>query len=362
MTVLIQPLDESVEVADPVAVGVVEGLDVQLVEHDVLVQSGSSLTGGAPGANSGADASCAAVSCTAPTSQAAYVGPHQQAANDPSYLMGNFAARLHVLLARDAPLGVVIRRGPSKVVATILWNRATDEFELGQWLKGRIYERRSDLSPDGKHLIYFAMNGKWKEEAGGSWTAISRAPYLKAIALFPKGDCWHGGGLWTGDTRYWINDGYGHTVLRDTKAVRRDLKWQPPASYGGECPGVYYLRLAREGWALKETIHWGKWNNMLVTFEKPCPKGWILRKLAHAEVGAPPGKGCYWDEHELVHPSSGAAIRMPGWEWAELDGERLVWAEQGRLEAGRLTAEGLVERRMLADFNEMEFAPVEAPY
>jgi cytochrome bd-type quinol oxidase subunit 2 len=30
---------------------------------------------------------------------------------------------------------------------------------VGQWLKGRIYERRSDLSPDGKHLIYFAMNG-----------------------------------------------------------------------------------------------------------------------------------------------------------------------------------------------------------
>ena len=107
--------------------------------------------------------------------------------------MSKFAARIHILLASDAPMGVVIRRGPSKSVATMLWNRRNDTFELGQWLKGRIYERRSDLSPDGKHLIYFALNGKWQSTVGGSWTAISRAPYLKAIALFAKGDGWHGG-------------------------------------------------------------------------------------------------------------------------------------------------------------------------
>jgi len=124
--------------------------------------------------------------------------------------MPHFAPRIHVLLAKTAPIGLVIRRGPSKSVATILWNRTTDEFELGQWLKGRIYERRSDLSPDGKHFLYFAMNGKRQTKARGSWTAISRAPYLKALALFPKGDCWHGGGLWTGDRRYWLNDGQEH--------------------------------------------------------------------------------------------------------------------------------------------------------
>src|SRR5919198_4444283 len=98
--------------------------------------------------------------------------------------MARFFARIHALLASEAPLGVVIRRGPSKQVCTVLWDRRRDEFRLGQWLRGRIYERRSDLSPDGKHLIYFAMNGRWNSEAKGSWTAISRAPYLKALALF----------------------------------------------------------------------------------------------------------------------------------------------------------------------------------
>ena len=42
-------------------------------------------------------------------------------------------------------MGVVIRRGPSKSVATLLWKSKTDQFQLGQWFKGRIYERRSDL-------------------------------------------------------------------------------------------------------------------------------------------------------------------------------------------------------------------------
>ncbi|KAF1719948.1 hypothetical protein [Pseudoxanthomonas wuyuanensis] len=275
--------------------------------------------------------------------------------------MAKFAARIHVLLAREAPLGVVIRRGPSKSVAALLWDRKTDAFKLGQWLKGRIYERRCDLSPDGKHLLYFAMNGKWETEAKGAWTAISRAPFLKALAIFPKGDCWHGGGLWTGNRSYWLNDGYGHTVLRDATSLRRDAAWQPPANYGGECPGVYYPRLLRDGWTLVEQDKNDRLKDRFV-FEKPCPSGWILRKIAHAEIGAPPGKGCYWDEHELIHPSSGVSIACPHWEWADLDRKRLVWATEGRLEAARLTDQGLIGKRILFDFNDMVFESITAPY
>src|SRR5213082_1309660 len=106
---------------------------------------------------------------------------------------GKFPARLHVLIARAAKVGLVIRRGPSKSVCTVLWNRERDTFKLGQWMRGRIYERRSDLSPDGRHLIYFAMNGRWQIGAKGSGAGILRVPDLEAISLFSKGDCWHGG-------------------------------------------------------------------------------------------------------------------------------------------------------------------------
>jgi hypothetical protein len=275
--------------------------------------------------------------------------------------MVSIAPRIHVLLARSAPIGVVIRRGPSKAVATLLWNRETDEFHLGQWLKGRIYERRSDLSPDGKHLIYFAMNGKVQSETGGAWTAISRAPYLKALALFAKGDTWHGGGLWTGSEKYWLNDGYGHMVLLDTKAVRRDVKYASSDNYGGECPGVYYRRLIRDGWFLKERIHSGKSKDKDI-FEKPCSDGWTLRKIAHSELGATPGKGCYWDEHEMLHAASERSIALPHWEWADMDGKRIVWAAEGKLFAGRLTDQGLMDEKTLFDFNDMEFERVKAPY
>lgn len=69
-------------------------------------------------------------------------------------------ARLHVLLAREAPLGVVIRRGPSKTVCTINWDRRRDEFTVGQWMRphlraqGRPVARRQipDLFCDERPL------------------------------------------------------------------------------------------------------------------------------------------------------------------------------------------------------------------
>src|SRR5438094_7956154 len=88
-------------------------------------------------------------------------------------------ARLHVLLASEAAVGVVLRRGPANAVCSVLWDRKKDTFEIGQWLRARSYERRADLSPDGRHLIYFAMNGRWTSEARGSCTASARAPWLK---------------------------------------------------------------------------------------------------------------------------------------------------------------------------------------
>ncbi|QEH35791.1 hypothetical protein OJF2_43480 [Aquisphaera giovannonii] len=270
-----------------------------------------------------------------------------------------FPARIHVLLARRAPVGVVIRRGPSKRVCTVLWDRTADAFRLGQWLHGRVYERRSDVSPDGTHLIYFAMDGHWDGEAGGSWTAISRVPYLKALTLLAKGDCWHGGGLFTGGGRYWLNDGCGHASIRESHEVVRDLKYQPDRHFGGECPGVYYARLLRDGWTLIRREAIGRWKAMSV-FEKPAPGGWTLRKLAHEEVGAPPGKGCYWDEHELDGP--GGRISCPDWEWAEVDGDRLAWAAAGKLFGGRPGEGGIAASAELHDFNGMEFEAIAAPY
>jgi hypothetical protein len=263
-------------------------------------------------------------------------------------------------MARAARVGVVIRRGPSKKVCTVLWDRRTDEFQVGQWLNGRIYERRSDLSPDGKYLIYFAMNGRWESESRGSWTAISRAPYLKAIAMFPKGDCWNGGGLFLDKSTYWLNHYCPHTELWNTHEVRQDEQFWPSTNYGGECPGVYYPRLLRDGWAYIEKR--GFRGQHTDVFEKPLREGWILRKLAHSQSGAPPGKGVYWDEHELFRPLTKNLIECPGWEWAELDRTRIVWSTEGKLFTARVRTSGLVGEHELFDFNKLSYEPLKAPY
>ena len=274
--------------------------------------------------------------------------------------MAQFPARLHVLLSSGASTAVVIRRGPSSSVCTVLWDRASDEFTLGQWMRGRIYERRSDLSPDGKHLIYFAMNGQRDSETKGAWTAISRAPYLKAITLLAKGDCWHGGGLFTGDRSCWLNDGYGHTVLRNSAEVRRDTNFEPTRNFGGECPGVYYPRLLRDGWALIRAENRGKWKSVTI-FEKPVPGGSATQENRTRGSWGAPGS-CYWDEHELSHAETRTAIDGSKWEWAEFDRGRLVWATEGKLYAGYLRKGAIQDESVLHDFNAMTFEAVAAPY
>ena len=272
--------------------------------------------------------------------------------------MAEIPARLHVLLARDTPMGLVIRRGPSKSVATILWNRDTDDFQVGQWLKGRIYERRSDLSPDGRYFIYFAMNGKWSTESKGSWTAVSRSPYLKAIAMFPKGDCWNGGGLWTDPTTYWING--GGSVLLDAAESKR-AEFGPVGGVGSECLSVYYPRLIRDGWKLTGRLKDSE-AGTVSNFEKQFNRDWVLCKFAHAQTGSPEGKGCYWDAHQIKNTDLGIEFDYPDWEWAEIDGQRLVWATGGKLFSGILGPRGLVCETELYDFNPMKFRPIKAPY
>ena len=78
---------------------------------------------------------------------------------------------------------MVFRRGPSGEVALVGWDTERHAFELGQWFRGRIYERRCDLSPSGERLAYFAGTHRGPM---GTWTAVSRPPFLTALALWPK--------------------------------------------------------------------------------------------------------------------------------------------------------------------------------
>lgn len=268
-----------------------------------------------------------------------------------------FPARIHVLLARESSTAVVIRRGPAHRTAFIGWDRCTDQFSVGQWLNGRIYERRSDLSPDGRHLIYFALNGKWADATQGSWTAVSRAPYLKALSLFALGHTWAGGGLFLSDDTYWLADiqGSGHQTVHDDSGLTRST--DSLCSTGD----FYQFRLQRDGWRLTGVIGKDSVPTQL-NFEKPLTPNILLQKRSVQHGGRVVGRGQAYDEHQLMNRATGETLDCPDWEWAEVDGGRLVWAQGGKLFAGRvprLQPEGV---KLLADFNLLRYHRLRAPY
>jgi hypothetical protein len=228
---------------------------------------------------------------------------------------------------------VVIRRGGSKVFCTIAWDLASDTFEVGQWCKHKIYPRRSDISSDGQWLVYFALNGRWRSDTRGSFTAVSYAPYLKALWLWPQGDTWGGGGLFYRDAAQ---------MPDRIRSVFASL-WAPPGRdrlYFGD----YLNRLDRDGW--QQT------RDGLV---KEIGRGLRLRKIVRSE---PSG-----ERHQLLG-TDGTTTDLSRWEWAEYDAprKRVVWAEAGILRAATPHADGLGDPRALFDARAMSFAALKAPY
>jgi hypothetical protein len=180
--------------------------------------------------------------------------------------------RLHFIVARKAPVAVVFRRGPTRQVEVLKWDLNTDELTAGQWLKGRIYERRCDLSPNGDFLIYFAAKYETKLR---TWTAISRPPYLTALALWPKGDAWGGGGLFDSDRRVRLNHRPDEMKQESEFRLAPSMTIVPLWEYAGsgEDDPIHHIRLVRDGWtwidngshARKHPFDSSPW----ITFEPP---------------------------------------------------------------------------------------------
>lgn len=156
---------------------------------------------------------------------------------------------MYVLMARAAPRAVIFRRGPTRHVQLLSWNLDTDEIVPGQWFKGRVYERRCDLSPDGELLIYFAAKF-WRDPE--AWTGISRPPYFTALALWMKDTSYGGGGLFDSANRVGLNHRAGDFALAAGFALPPGFDVHPIAPWagGGEDHPIWSMRLERDGWTL----------------------------------------------------------------------------------------------------------------
>jgi len=267
-------------------------------------------------------------------------------------------ARLHVLLSQKSTQAIVIRRGPSKRTATIGWDRRNDVFTVGQWFKGKLYPYRSDISPDGAFWIYFAMSEKNK-----TWTAVAKPPYLKALDFYPKGCAWNGGGLFSTVRSYWLNDGGAtlHKRERFISGLTVLPQWNDEPNWHSECPLVYFYRLARDGWIQQKTERTGKYG-CITWFYKNANKHGQLWKLFHGGIDHPIGKSPYYESHALHIYKDKSMIELPDMEWADVDGNRIVWAENGLIMSGNLSKQGLVNQKILFDTNPLVFTELTAPY
>jgi hypothetical protein len=118
--------------------------------------------------------------------------------------------RLFVYLARDAPVAVVLRRGPTDWARLSLWHTDSDGFAHGQWLKGRVYERRSDLSADGSLFAAFVRQSGGRDPRRDSWIAVSRPPFFSALAVWFVGGTSHTGAFFPARSALWLGFPAGH--------------------------------------------------------------------------------------------------------------------------------------------------------
>lgn len=172
--------------------------------------------------------------------------------------------RIDGIVAREAPVAVIFRRGPSQYCQLLTWNLETDEITPGQWIHGKVFTRRCDLSPNGAYLISgisdYSRNrrsaveqyGLKYEHMASGWTAISKPPFFTALALWFSGDSWNGGGLFESDRLVKVNSNpHWHTAIKPSGPVKaKDLKLG-----GSEDEPLFTLLLESRGWITQSPYH-----------------------------------------------------------------------------------------------------------
>lgn len=259
------------------------------------------------------------------------------------------SCRLNVIFAAASRKAIIFRHGPSKQTRLIAWDRASDTFEPGQWVRGtRVYDERSDISPDGAFLLLFL--GTFRPPLR-TYTVLSRPPFFTALALWPKGDTWGGGGFFVGSRRIMLD----HTGSQSVPASG----FAPPRGFTVDLADSSAPALLKRLEAhARLSLTWQKQDAGRI-WEKPSRGGATLVATSRRRQL----------DYTLV--SSTREVALPGAGWADIDTNGdIVFAISGalhRLRAGdiadAMTSPDVVPHAsVLADFTDMRFENVVAPY
>jgi hypothetical protein len=256
--------------------------------------------------------------------------------------------RLFVYLARLAPVAVVLRRGPTDWARLSVWHTDTDTFEHGQWIKGRVYERRSDLSADGSLFAAFVRQSRSRNMLAGadSWIALSRPPNFTACAVWFVGGTYHTGAFFPDDDALWL--GYRGDTPPDVGALPSRLRVRAPRAIpyiDGTAEWtertVHFNRLLRDGWQLLDREpHASIWERRHPSSSMSLTM--MQRFEDYSRFGGP-----YAVQYAVVL-GDGRTREVGEHSWADWDHRgRLIVARHGRLCEWRATE----DLRVLEDFN-----------
>ncbi|GKS57589.1 hypothetical protein YTPLAS18_11160 [Nitrospira sp.] len=224
--------------------------------------------------------------------------------------------RIYCIPATDAPIVAVFRRGPTNWAHVGRWDVANLRYEPGAWLTGRLFPRRSDVSPDGKFLCYFAHKPDATWELGDAYVSVSKLPWLTALHAFGTCGTWTRGYFFTNDAGK-PDDGMPELPipyqLRAIQAVQFETERRRGWEEAPDCPP----RDPRDAWDERRNARMQK--------RQPGGSGLLCVEsvgLAGGEFGAQQAIDGLFVRYSLE--ADGHLTVRDEWQWAD-------WDRQGRL-------------------------------
>lgn len=268
--------------------------------------------------------------------------------------------RLHVLLAADS--AVVIRRGPSRWWHILRWRLDPPGVEPGAWLGGQIYPRRCGVSADGALLGYSALAGR--PAPWDSYLAVSKAPWVHALAAWHQGNTWHWGCEFLPDGRFCT--GEAEPTPPDSGTYPFGLARRPPLPVISH-PDRWRARDVqgelRRGWTEHEpTGDDPAFAGAPLVLRRPGPglRRTALRLLHHGHNRARPGVEGADINYALERDGELGALPFAAWADWDRGGRLLVATVEGELRLAEITPAG-IEMVWSHDLSQLEPKPVRAP-
>jgi hypothetical protein len=270
--------------------------------------------------------------------------------------------RLYVLVATHAPVALVVRRGPSIWWHLLRWDLDRLTLEPGAWLKGTLYPRRSDISPDGRLFGYFALRSS--PPPWDTYFAVAKLPWLTALAAWRTSGTWTGGcefdrhGRLTIEGCLYSEPFHGHypkTTLQGLRTdwVGRDLR--------NELKRGWQVLADDQGAPARAALPAAVRPTLLIRRPQPGNGGAALI-LAHAGVdfARPSIEGA--QVHYLREAGDGRITPLPEAAWADWDHHgRLLMATAGGVVCIEEPQGGGWARIWSQDLRDLAPAPVAAP-